>query len=632
MKNRVVSMILAVVMLMSFCCAAGAEDAVLRGYDKKAGGYQYVTFGSYAYEADGTEAPILWRVLSVNGTEAFLLTEYIVDFCYTHWESKKYYDFKDWIGSDLYVYLQETFTGRAFTAGEMNALIPDEQDGSVVAVLHVEDARNEAYGFADNNSRKCKGTPYAKNYTREVQDKNKVKHYTLYTYKDGNSPWFLREKSVDSHSMQREVLNEGKLGKVGCTNADVGIRPCINLDLNLVSVVAGSGTKEDPFVLMATAEADALPAGYRHVSTAEENIEETGNPYGIEPVVAEPGSVVFTAGADPAYIHEAFPALTAEGFLPEGEPEFVLEDPEGGLWLYCSQTLRIQITKCTGTSSKKKPLVWYEAHIFTRDNSELLDLFPYNEEKYTNIYELALPQDIAKQHKLVFGINSDYFIYRVTRDKEETYAYPIGPVIRDGKILYTQSRQTKTYVYPPLDVLALYPDGDMRVYPNTLLFDSKNATIEFEGKTYTFKTEKSVKLNARLQAEQATAEIFLASGATDTLCFGPVLISNGEKADTKAWGESANPRTGIGMVEKGHYIAIVVDGRKPGVSDGEDCVWLMDRFYDLGCKVAINLDGGATSAMLFMGKQISVAGNYANGLTKRGQNELLGIGVSDLVE
>ena len=86
------------------------------------------------------------------------------------------------------------------------------------------------------------------------------------------------------------------------------------------------------------------------------------------------------------------------------------------------------------------------------------------------------------------------------------------------------------------------------------------------------------------------------------------------------------------MVEKGHYIAIVVDGRKPGVSDGEDCVWLMDRFYDLGCKVAINLDGGATSAMLFMGKQISVAGNYANGLTKRGQNELLGIGVSDLVE
>lgn len=629
MKKRIISMALTAILILSLCGFAAAEGE-LRGYDKKAGGYQYVTFGNYAYEADGTSAPVLWRVLSADGNKAFLLTEYIVDFYYTHWDSKRYYDFKNWIGSDLYVYLQETFAPAAFTAGEMNALIPDAGDGSLVAVLHVDDARNAAYGFDSNNSRKCKGTPYAKKYTLEVKTETKTKHYNLYTYKDGNSPWFLREKSTDSHSMQREVLNEGKLGKVGCTNADVGIRPCVWVDLSLVKIVGGSGTKDDPFVMMATDEADRLPAGYNRSPAADET-EEAGNPYGIEPVVAEPGSVVFHAAADPAGIHEKFPALTEEGFLPEGEPEFVLEDPDNGLWLYCSQTLRIQITKCSGTNSKKKPLVWYEAHIYTRDNSELFDLFPYNEEKYTSIYELALPQDMAKQHKLVFAINSDYFIYRVTRDKEENYIYPIGTEIRDGKVMYTQTRQTKSYVYPPLDVLALYPDGDMRVYQNNMLFNSKTASIVFDGKTYTFKTEKGVRLNAREQAEQAMADIFLATGATDTLCFGPILISNGEKADTKAWGSSANPRTGIGMVEKGHYVAIVVDGRKKNVSDGEDCVWLMNRFYDLGCTVAFNLDGGATTAMMFMGKQISVAGDYANGLTKRGQNELLGIGVSDLV-
>lgn len=199
--------------------------------------------------------------------------------------------------------------------------------------------------------------------------------------------------------------------------------------------------------------------------------------------------------------------------------------------------------------------------------------------------------------------------------------------------MYTQTRGADHYTYPPLDVLALYPDGDMRVFPNTLHYSSnlKTATVEFMGQVYSFEYKKGDKLNARLQAEQAMGELILSTGATDTLCFGPILIQDGQKADTRDWGTSANPRTAIGMVEKGHYVSIVVDGRGKN-SNGESCIWLMDRMYELGCTLAFNLDGGATSAMMFMGKQISVAGNYANGLTKRGQNELLGIGVSDLVE
>ena len=34
----------------------------IRGYEKGAG-YEYVRLGAYPYEADGTEAPVLWRVL-----------------------------------------------------------------------------------------------------------------------------------------------------------------------------------------------------------------------------------------------------------------------------------------------------------------------------------------------------------------------------------------------------------------------------------------------------------------------------------------------------------------------------------------------------------------------------------------
>ena len=52
---------------------------------------------------------------------------------------------------------------------------------------------------------------------------------------------------------------------------------------------------------------------------------------------------------------------------------------------------------------------------------------------------------------------------------------------------------------------------------------------------------------------------------------------------------------------------------------------------ELGCFSAMNLDGGATSTMLFMGEQINKSGNYRN-ITNRLQNELFGIGHSDAVQ
>ena len=51
---------------------------------------------------------------------------------------------------------------------------------------------------------------------------------------------------------------------------------------------------------------------------------------------------------------------------------------------------------------------------------------------------------------------------------------------------------------------------------------------------------------------------------------------------------------------------------------------------ELGCTSAINLDGGATSVLIFMGEQINVTGNY-NSSTNRKQNELFGIGHSDAI-
>lgn len=710
--------------LVLLCTCAAAED--IHGYNKKQGGYSYVHFGTFPEDAQGNEAPILWRVLSVENNEAYLLAEYIIDVHYVHLDTKAYYDMK-WEESDLYAYLQSDFMDRAFTAAEQETLLQRTEDGALVTLPQIDDIRNKAYGFADNKSRECKGTDYAKSIG-------------LYLYGDKNSPWVSRNKSKDRPQQQRRVMDEGKLGTVPCGNVDLGIRPCVYVDLSQLVIDSGSGTMEDPFLLLSTAEpqapvpteapvisepeatkapvvltpqatetpAEAVqpiitpsttvapakagsttssdadlsslidqymkekgsatvapmtvntidtpeissttfqdedgsvityiapektePAEEKEekpvtiqpaeddedktvtIQSAEDDEDETvtiqpAQDDGDETVTIQPAEDAeedaslpagsfFTAGSDPAYIHPSFEGLGANGFLPEGAEEFVLEDAENGLWLYASQTLRIQIERKEGTNSKKQPLRWYEARVFTRDESEMFDLYPWDEENYTNHYKLTLADEIALKHHLVFAINSDYFIYREARqhDKDVNYTYPRGLIIRDKEVFYDLPRKSNSTVYPPLDVLAFYPDGDMKVFLNGSM----------------------------------TADEMLKTGATDTLSFGPILVENGEVAPRSTeFGSTPNPRTAIGMVEKGHYVCLMVESRI-AESKGESCVWMGKKMEEMGCEVALNLDGGATSTMIFMGKQVNKSGNYGD-ITNRKQNELIGIGVSDNV-
>jgi len=67
-----------------------------------------------------------------------------------------------------------------------------------------------------------------------------------------------------------------------------------------------------------------------------------------------------------------------------------------------------------------------------------------------------------------------------------------------------------------------------------------------------------------------------------------------------------NPRSALGYFEPGHYCFILVDGRQPGYSDGLTLEDLSQVFYDLGCTVAYNLDGGQTAVMAFMGEETNI--------------------------
>jgi hypothetical protein len=162
------------------------------------------------------------------------------------------------------------------------------------------------------------------------------------------------------------------------------------------------------------------------------------------------------------------------------------------------------------------------------------------------------PLDMAAEAGALLAINGDYYGIR-----------SLGIVVRDG-VLYRETLYR--------DVLVMYRDGTM-------------ATFEKSGFDLTaLKT----------------------SGAWQAWSFGPMLLDGGQPMTTfNSDVPVANPRTAIGYYEPGHYCFVVVDGRQPGYSNGMTLKQLSQYFFDLGCKVAYNFDGGQSSEMVFRGTLVN---------------------------
>ena len=93
-------------------------------------------------------------------------------------------------------------------------------------------------------------------------------------------------------------------------------------------------------------------------------------------------------------------------------------------------------------------------------------------------------------------------------------------------------------------------------------------------------------------------------GVLHALQFGPILVQDGEIPSGLKQKER-HPRIIFGYCEPGHYIAVAVDGRTKtsiGMTEQE----MAELMLSLGCTDAINLDGGNSAVMLFMGKTINV--------------------------
>lgn len=83
------------------------------------------------------------------------------------------------------------------------------------------------------------------------------------------------------------------------------------------------------------------------------------------------------------------------------------------------------------------------------------------------------------------------------------------------------------------------------------------------------------------------------------------------------------PRCALGMIEPYHYIILTVKGRVKS-SKGVYLNWLAEKMLEKGAVEALNLDGGGTVALVFMGNILNKTGN-----TMRGVTSIIGFGVAE---
>ncbi len=242
--------------------------------------------------------------------------------------------------------------------------------------------------------------------------------------------------------------------------------------------------------------------------------------------------------------------------------EVIVTDVANGHWEYRSDDLGISIERVSTKTKEGKPLTYFVADIHIRDISEFRPGF--GAEGHTGRGAIH-PWLIARREKAVLWITGDNLI----NDEREVK----GILIRDGRMFWSGEKE---------DTLAIYPDMTMRI----------------------------------IKKGEMTTGTLLEDGVENAYSFGPTMIDNGvinEKAKYHRV-RRTNPRTGIGYLSPGHYIAIVVDGRQKDYSIGLPIWDFADLFASYGCTLAYNLDGGLSAAMIFMGEQLNAhSGNRTGG-------------------
>lgn len=206
-----------------------------------------IYFGSYYKNTIDKKEPIKWRVLSVNGDEALLVSDKVLDDVVyidsLEDEESLIEPIRDfsWKNSFLRTWLNNDFLKTAFDENEEKAIkettllnnyyIPINNDVSnkiidKIFLLSYEDVSNELYGFKDNSVYlECKPTHYAAEKTYISDDIDYM----------GNCGWWLLPYGDYDSYLYNYSIDINIYGRIGWSNNDTessGVRPALYINLS----------------------------------------------------------------------------------------------------------------------------------------------------------------------------------------------------------------------------------------------------------------------------------------------------------------------------------------------------------------------------------------------------------------
>ena len=203
--------------------------------------WQNDTNGDGKADQNDQKEPIKWRVLSVNGNDAFLLADRNLD---AGSYNEKFTDVT-WATCTLRTWLNDTFLNTAFTPAEQTAIKNTtvvnkdnpyygteggENTIDKVYLLSIAEASNTAYGFngefgTESETREAKNTAYAKECGAWTSTSTEY---------EGNGWWWLRSPGTD-RSINASYVDDSGYGDYDGYSVDTvidAVRPALHLNLS----------------------------------------------------------------------------------------------------------------------------------------------------------------------------------------------------------------------------------------------------------------------------------------------------------------------------------------------------------------------------------------------------------------
>ena len=295
-------------------------QAEIQGY-VKGQGYNYVYFGQYPYDRDGTVQPVLWRVLAVQDNKALMLTEYLIDTDQVIFvtdekiiENHSYRRIETFEESDLFPKLSTEYVDRLLGDDPIRNALVAQPNGAILFMLNDEDYVNTDYGFEKSRwaewparikSHEAQGTPYA------------VKQRGLYVaYQNDMSPyWVATVKSPTDYKLQIVGFN-GHLSYGAYTRVNIGLRLAVQLDLNQIEISGGQGSKQSPYQVRYTGSAAPSQPAELVPNPTEEPVVQPAVTAAPAAVTQGSSALLYTLAPSqptvPAIVPTAAPEPTAE--------------------------------------------------------------------------------------------------------------------------------------------------------------------------------------------------------------------------------------------------------------------------------------------------------------------------------